>query len=72
MKIAAGCGHDRRSEFVTCLGQARGTGVELEYALLLSRDLDLIKPEIHETFQIQVIEVRRMLSGLIRSAAPAV
>jgi four helix bundle protein len=69
MKIAEGCGHDRSSEFAQCLGQARGTGVELEYALLLSRDLDLIQPEAHDTFQNQVIDVRRMLSGLIRAAS---
>jgi four helix bundle protein len=68
MKIAEGCGHDHSSEFAQCLGQARGTGVELEYALLLGRDLELIQPE---TFQRQIIEVRRMLSGLIRSASGA-
>jgi|SRR5215472_6667240 len=71
MKIAEGCGHDRSSEFAQCLGQARGSGVELEYALLLSRDLELIQPEAHDTFQRQVIEVRRMLSGLMRSASTA-
>ncbi len=71
MKIAEGCGRDRSSEFAQCLGQARGSGVELEYALLLSRDLALIAPESHEPLQRQVIEVRRMLSGLIRSASVA-
>jgi four helix bundle protein len=70
MKIAEGCGYDRSSEFVACLGQARGSGVELEYALL-SRDLELIQPEAHDTFQSQIVEVRRMLSGLIRSASGA-
>ena len=71
MKIAQGCGRDRSSEFAQCLGQARGSAVELEYALLLSRDLELIRPEAHDTFQGQIIEVRRMLSGLIRSASGA-
>ena len=73
MKIAEGCGRDQSSEFAQCLGQARGSGVELEYALLLSRDLKLLPPEPHDTLQHQVVEVRRMLSGLIRSASgPAV
>ena len=71
MKIAEGCGRDHSFEFAQCLGQARGTGVELEYALLLSRDLELIQPALHEIFQHQIIEVRRMLSGLIRSASGA-
>lgn len=72
MKIAEGCGRDHSSEFTQCLGQARGTGVELEYALLLSRDLQLVQGEAHDTLQGQVIEVRRMLSGLIRSAGGSV
>ena len=71
MKIAEGCGRDRSSEFAQCLGQARGSGVELEYALLLSRDLGLLQSESHDTLQQQVVEVRRMLSGLIRSASSA-
>jgi four helix bundle protein len=69
MKIAEACGHDRHSDFAQCLGQARGSGVELEYALLLSRDLELITAASYDVFQGQVIEVRRMLSGLIRSAS---
>lgn len=68
MRIAEGCGRDQSSEFAQCLGQARGTGVELEYALLLSRDLQFVQGETHDALQGQVVKVRRMLSGLIRSA----
>ncbi len=71
IKIAEACGRDRSSEFALCLGQARGTGVELEYALLLSCDLDPIQPDAHDALLHQVVEVRRMLSGLLRSAAPS-
>ncbi len=70
MKISEACGRDRSSEFALCLGQARGTGVELEYALLLSRDLDLIQPDTHDALLHQVVEVRRTLSGLLRAAIP--
>ena len=69
MKIAEACGRDHSAEFAQCLGQARGTGVELEYPLLLGRDLQLIQPEAHDPLQGQVVEVRRMLSGLMRSAS---
>ncbi len=72
MKIAEACGRDHSTGFAQCLGQARGTGVELEYALLLSRDLQLIQPDVHNGLQGQVVEVRRMLSGLIRAAAGSV
>lgn len=69
MKIAEACGRDHTGEFSHCLGQARGSGVELEYVLLLSRDLDLIQPAAYDALLHQVTEVRRMLSGLLRSAA---
>lgn len=71
MRIAEGCGRDHSPEFGQCLGRARGSGVELEYALLLARDLDLLQPQAHEEPKAQLTEVRRMLSGLIRSAAAA-
>ena len=68
MKIAEACGRYHVNEFAQSLGQARGSGVELEYALLLSRDLDLIQPHAYESLLHQVIELRRMLSGLLRAA----
>ena len=69
MKIAEACGRDHSGEFAQCLGQARGSAVELEYGLLLSRDLDLIQLTTHESLLHQVVETRRMLSGLMRSAS---
>lgn len=71
MKIAEACGRDHPSEFAQCLGQARGNGVEVEYALLLCRDLQLMPPEAHDGLQAQIVEIRRMLSGLMRSAGTA-
>jgi len=66
MKIAEGCGREG-VDFGLCLQQARGTGVELEYLLLLARDLHLMEPAIYEGLQDQLIEVRKMLSGLMKS-----
>lgn len=67
MKIAEGCGHDTNAEYVACLRQARGMGMESEYHLLLARDLQFIEPASHDALQHQVIEVRKMLTGLIKS-----
>lgn len=69
MKIAEACGRDHSTEFAQCLGQARGSSVELEYALLLCRDLKLIEPPHHDTLLAMLVEVRKMLSGLIRTAS---
>jgi four helix bundle protein len=42
-------------------------GMDVEYQLLLSRDLHFIEPADYEALQHQVIEVRKMLTGLIKS-----
>jgi len=43
-----------------------GSANELEYHLLLSRDLEYLRPEIHQQMQPEVEEVKRMLTSLIR------
>ena len=65
-KIAEGCGQDQPTDYVRSLQQSRGIGVELEYQLLLARDLQLLATSQHDALRDQVVEVRRMLSGLIR------
>jgi four helix bundle protein len=67
MKIAEGCGRDAISEYVGCLQQARGMGMEVEYQLLLARDLQFIEAPLHDALQHQVIELRKMLTGVIKS-----
>jgi len=67
MKIAEGCGRDDNAEFYRCLQQARGLSVELEYQLLLAHDLQFIETPAYEALQGQVIEVRKMLSGFMKS-----
>jgi four helix bundle protein len=71
LRIAEGCGRENQVEFHKCLQQARATGFELEYLFLLGRDLQLIEPVTYENLQSQLIEVRKMLSGLIKSSAVA-
>jgi four helix bundle protein len=73
MKIAEGCGRDDDQEFIRSLQQARGLGMEVEYQLLLAHDLHFIEPASYEVLQGQVIEVRKMLSGFMKTlAAPPV
>lgn len=43
-----------------------GSASELEYHLLLSKDLNYLKDEAHRKVQAQVEEVKRMLASLIR------
>jgi four helix bundle protein len=65
-RIAEGAGRDSSAEFAAELKRARAAGHELEYLLLLSRDLGYLPDDLHATLSEEVIEVRKMLSGLVR------
>jgi four helix bundle protein len=43
-----------------------GSACELEYHLLLARDLGFLPRGVYNSFAPQVVEVKRMLTGLIR------
>jgi four helix bundle protein len=64
--IAEGCGKRSNGEFQRYLGIAAGSASELEYHLLLARDLEFLTPEQYESLDSAATEVKRMLAGLIR------
>ena len=71
MKIAEACGREDGEPYASGLRQARGMGMELEYQFLLARDLRLVDEAAHDLLRDQIVEVRRMLSGVIRRHSPA-
>ncbi len=69
--IAEGCGRPSDAEFAIDLKKARAAGHELEYLLLLSRDLGFLSEELHDDLKDELLEVRKMITGLVkRLAAP--
>ena len=64
--IAEGCGRSGNAELHRFLQIAMGSASELEYHLLLSRDLRYLKTEVYERMHPQVEEVKRMLASLLR------
>jgi len=64
--IAEGCGRGGNAEFQRFLQMAMGSASELEYHFLLARDLGFLGTEAYEQLQAKVVEVKRMLAGLIR------
>lgn len=48
---------------------AMGSANKLEYHLLLSKGLHFLVEEDYRDVQAQVVEVKRMLAGLIRKVA---
>jgi four helix bundle protein len=63
--IAEGCGRDGDAELARFLRIALGSASELEYQLLLAKDLAYLSDSSHDELTHDVIEVKRMLGGLI-------
>jgi four helix bundle protein len=61
--IAEGAGKNSRAEFARYLQIALGSASELEYHLLLSRDLEYLPPEKCLILSKQVVETKKMLVG---------
>jgi four helix bundle protein len=67
--IAEGAGRGSDPDFRRFLLHSLGSLNELEYDLLLARDLGFLPSVEHARFSASLEEVRRMLSGLIASIA---
>ena len=63
--IAEGCGRNSDAELARFAEIAMGSSSEVEYLLLLSRDLNYLNSDTFERLADGVIEVKRMLAGLI-------
>lgn len=64
--IAEGCGRGSDADMARFLQIARGSASELEYTLLLARELGMIKAPAHEALAPRIEEIQRMLAALIR------
>ena len=67
--IVEGCGQQSAREFSRFLRIALNSTSELEYHLLAARDLEAVRASDSLTLISQVIEVRKMLYGLLRYLA---
>jgi four helix bundle protein len=64
--IAEGCGRSGDTELARFCDIARGSASELEYQLLLARDLKLIQPDDYEQLVQQTTDIKRMLTMFVR------
>ena len=62
--IAEGCGRRSDPEMKRFVQIARGSASELEYHLLLARDLQLLAVEEFKDLEPKVFEIQRMLASL--------
>jgi len=63
--LAEGCGKRGNNEFQRYLQIASGSASELDYHLLLSRDLQFLGAADYEALAKELVELRRMLTSLI-------
>ena len=64
--IAEGCGKRGNNEFQRYLQIASGSASELDYHLLLSRDLGFLPDASYRELAKNLIEVRKMLTSLLQ------
>ena len=64
--IAEGSGRNSSRDFARFLDIAMGSASELEYQTLLARDLNLLKQDEQTRLFNSIVEVKRMLTGLIK------
>lgn len=69
--IAEGCGRRSDREMARFLQIARGSASEVEYQVLLARDLHYLREQEFRRLSFQADELQRMLTALIQRFRPA-
>jgi four helix bundle protein len=64
--LAEGCGRESNADLKRFIQIARGSASEVEYHLLLARDLSLLNDNDYQRLNANVNEVKRMLFGFAR------
>jgi four helix bundle protein len=64
--IAEGCGHQSEPEFARYLQLAAASATELQYHIILARDLGYLEPERYKELAETVEVIKKMLSAFIR------
>jgi len=64
--LAEGCGRNGDAELARFCWIALGSASELQYHLLLARDLSLIEAKVYQRLAQQTVEVKRMLTALLQ------
>ncbi len=65
--IAEGCGRDTQTELARFVHIASGSASELEYHLLLARDLGFIDTPTHSELDANINEIKKMLVGFAKA-----
>ena len=69
--IAEGCGRNTDADFARFLDTSMGSASELEYQLILSRDLAYLSLEAYETTNTELVEIKKCSTLSSKSSEPA-
>ncbi|MDZ4657689.1 MAG: four helix bundle protein [Bythopirellula sp.] len=64
--LAEGCGRGSDADFARFVQISMGSASELEYHLILSRDLAYLDKNLHQQLEVETQRVKKMLSSLLR------
>ncbi len=64
--IAEGCGRNSDAELARFLEIAMGSASELEYLVLLSKELYFFDDNVYDTLIVEIIGIKQMLATLIK------
>jgi four helix bundle protein len=64
--IAEGCGRNTDADLARFLEIAMGSASELQYLVLLAKDLEMLDNTIFENLTEMIVESKQMLSSLIK------
>jgi len=67
--IAEGCGRETQKELLRFLYISSGSAHELEYLLLVSKDLKYIEETLYIKLYSDINEIKKMVAALIRKIA---
>jgi four helix bundle protein len=65
--LAEGCGRDTQAELARFVHISSGSAVELEYHVLLARDLGFIDQQTFSELDAGINEVKKMLAGFAKT-----
>jgi len=70
--IAEGCGRETQKELIRYLYISSGSAHELEYLILVSKDLNFISENLYFKLNSDINEIKKMVAALIRKVAETV